>query len=727
MRTETKTNVLLLIALVTPLLLIALTVWLTPPPPKEPAQTRIDQGIAQRFSSGQNNYIELTGEGIPSDLHASLSRDADNRSAIIGWLELPDAANRLVVDGKFGYLATGHRGLHVLDISDPGNLHVIGSVPSEGLAWDLIVRDKTVFLSANGLQVIDVSQPSAPRTLATLELPGIELLNLAISGDTLYAGSPRGLQIFDISRPAAPQHVASIPFTGGPWALAIKDNLLLLSLRDQGYDILGIFDISTPRAPQQLATVPLREKAWSISLHDHYVYLPLGHTGLEIIDISEPGKPKKLTHSNNSVFSNFITFDGDRAYCISRNGAFDIYSLESPTAFQRIGAVALPPQTRPVVLRNNVAFVANGQFGLLSIDINSPRPFSYSQTLSEPGILSSMLKHDGLLYLASKESGLYVVQRDTALSGLKVIYHMAIKHGLRAMTRVGNLLCALVNGENRALLIDISDPHSPRIVSTITGSTPFFDTTANDHYFFLAEESGRILMIDASAPESPATYQVANVHTPLRLLANDKRLYVLSNSGNLMTTIAIDSPNHTSVLGQLTLPWPLNETIVINDCTLAENWLAVAIGEPGLLVFDLGNEVPQLISGIDLGEQVSAITYYNDRFYASTRTGELWVLRRKGNKLEPIAATGAMGRALDILIDGDDALLANGSRGLVSIPLPEALDIDVEKAGKRLRLSLPTSLPPGDYRLELLYNKHLFPYAPIRIEPAPQAKSAQKS
>ena len=86
-----------------------------------------------------------------------------------------------------------------------------------------------------------------------------------------------------------------------------------------------------------------------------------------------------------------------------------------------------------------------------------------------------------------------------------------------------------------------------------------------------------------------------------------------------------------------------------------------------------------------------------------------------------------MGRALDILIDGDDALLANGSRGLVSIPLPEALDIDVEKAGKRLRLSLPTSLPPGDYRLELLYNKHLFPYAPIRIEPAPQAKSAQKS
>ncbi|MFO0795377.1 MAG: hypothetical protein U0586_15100, partial [Candidatus Brocadiaceae bacterium] len=69
--------------------------------------------------------------------------------------------------GKTAYVADYGSGLQVIDVSKPSAPKLLGSSDTPGSAWGVAVVGKTAYVADwdRGLQIIDVSTPSAPKLL----------------------------------------------------------------------------------------------------------------------------------------------------------------------------------------------------------------------------------------------------------------------------------------------------------------------------------------------------------------------------------------------------------------------------------------------------------------------------------------------------------------------------------------------------------------------------------
>ena len=83
---------------------------------------------------------------------------------IIGWGDTPGYAQEIAIldDEDIAFIACGSEGLQVVDFSDVNNIHVVGSFNGGGYAKEIIYKDGFVYLTARGLQIINVSDYTNP-------------------------------------------------------------------------------------------------------------------------------------------------------------------------------------------------------------------------------------------------------------------------------------------------------------------------------------------------------------------------------------------------------------------------------------------------------------------------------------------------------------------------------------------------------------------------------------
>ena len=112
--------------------------------------------------------------------------------------------NGLSVLGDRAYVAGGVRGLDIVDVGEPATPLVLGKY--DGMAGDVVVIDSLAYVAAwgDGLRIIDVSDPAAPGLLGSVDTPG-QARGICVAGDRVYvADGERGLQVIDVSDPTAP-------------------------------------------------------------------------------------------------------------------------------------------------------------------------------------------------------------------------------------------------------------------------------------------------------------------------------------------------------------------------------------------------------------------------------------------------------------------------------------------------------------------------------------------
>jgi len=83
---------------------------------------------------------------------------------IIGWGDTPGYAQEIALldDEDIAFIASGTEGLQVVDFSDLDNIHVVGSFNGGGYAKEILYKDGFVYLTARGLQIINVSDYTNP-------------------------------------------------------------------------------------------------------------------------------------------------------------------------------------------------------------------------------------------------------------------------------------------------------------------------------------------------------------------------------------------------------------------------------------------------------------------------------------------------------------------------------------------------------------------------------------
>jgi hypothetical protein len=138
-------------------------------------------------------------------------------------------------------------GLYVLDISEPSDIREVASIqtPGEAMWADISDDHRYVYIAdgIEGLRIIDVSDPLNPLEAGSYR-QNLELANhVAVWGDSVYIsdGGQTGLHVLDVSNPSAPFE-AAYHKTIGAFAHDVVVNNGLIYFLDHSH--LEIFEIT---------------------------------------------------------------------------------------------------------------------------------------------------------------------------------------------------------------------------------------------------------------------------------------------------------------------------------------------------------------------------------------------------------------------------------------------------------------------------------------------------
>ena len=116
------------------------------------------------------------------------------------------------VFGNYLYGAS-ESGLEIIDVSNPNSPTSVGNYVIPGTKYDVIVEGNYAYVANYQLFIIDVSNPSSPFLVGT-HIPSKRILDLHVCGNYVYAAMATwtsefiyyygGLEVIDVSTPSAP-------------------------------------------------------------------------------------------------------------------------------------------------------------------------------------------------------------------------------------------------------------------------------------------------------------------------------------------------------------------------------------------------------------------------------------------------------------------------------------------------------------------------------------------
>jgi hypothetical protein len=253
----------------------------------------------------------------------------------------------------------------------------------------------------HGTSIVDVSDPAAPRQLATLEVPaGTHSHKVRAANDLMLVnreaqpahqpppGASGGLGIYDVSDPAQPREITFWRCGGaGVHRFTFDGRYAYISPEMDGYvgNIVMILDLADPSRPQEVGrwwmpgqwTAGGETPSWSGRQHrchhpirlGNRLYVSYWHGGFVILDIEDMSRPRLISgldwsppfaHPTHTTLPVPFPIHGRRVMVVSDE---DVAKLEpSPPAF--LWLVDITEETRPVPLSS---------FQVAGID-GSPQP-----------------------------------------------------------------------------------------------------------------------------------------------------------------------------------------------------------------------------------------------------------------------------------------------------------------------------------------------------------------
>jgi len=315
-----------------------------------------DQGVA-----GQELSVAVTGTGFDENTRVSMYMES-----ILGSVDTPSSAYDVTLSGNLAFVADRDSGLQVVDVSDPQNPFIIGSVDtSDALSVALSGNLAFVADGYGGLQVADVSDPHHPTIIASMATPGAAS-DVALSGNLAFiADWDSGLQVVDVSDPHNPAIIASVNTSGYGNEIALSGNLAFVADVDRG---LQVVDVSDPLNPTIIGSVNTPGYAVGVALSGNLAFIATGGYGggLQVVDVSDPHHPVIIGSVDTPGYAQSVALSGDLAFVADYDKGLQVVDVSNPQNPAIITSVDTPRDALSVALSGNLAFVAGGYAGLLT-------------------------------------------------------------------------------------------------------------------------------------------------------------------------------------------------------------------------------------------------------------------------------------------------------------------------------------------------------------------------
>jgi hypothetical protein len=283
--------------------------------------------------------------------------------AYIDTYSEPGGARAAFVDGNYAYVANFNAGMTVLDITDPSAPDSLTTVDAEEEYWDVLVNGIYAYAldAVGGLFVYDITDPTTP-VAGTPAAGQAGYRDMAIWGDYIYVANDFGdhaVEYFDISTPMAPSLVSGQWISGSNGAddVTISDGMLYASITGAG---VFVYDLTDPINPSGLGSYTITTPQGT-AVSGNIVYVAAGSEGLMVLDATDPANITSLATVPLSGDAQDVALSGDILYVAHSATGVSSYDVSTPSSPMLISTYDSPGMAYNVALTGTgTALLADG-------------------------------------------------------------------------------------------------------------------------------------------------------------------------------------------------------------------------------------------------------------------------------------------------------------------------------------------------------------------------------
>ncbi len=505
-------------------------------------------GLLSGFG-GQTRHIEIrdniayvaAGKG---GMHV-VDISVPNHPALMGSLPLDNDATDIALVGSTAYVANAGSGFEIVSIANPARPLNMGSLPSFGAPVSSIetIDDQTICSARDDLiQIFDVSNPRAPQPVA--ELDTFRVRDLFASGGLLYTlQSFSRLEIIDVSDTKSIRTLSTTTLPISAYSITVVGMTAYCSSPDGE---LVTIDVANPEAPTVLTSARGKnatnargdQDAAGIAVSNAIAFVASASRGLELFDVSDPanpGDPRRLFSDPASG----VAVAGDVAYLAALDSGFNAIDPTADPAEAVLATISIPGDARRLLIKGELAFIADGPGGPLVLDVSDPAAIRPLASVSNwnPDLEAFSVEPEGNFLFVSTGLGstIEIVEVVDPVNP-KVVASLSLPGSPRAVLTAGDTM--YVGCDDLGLcVVDITDPALPKIISTQAPKDAIFDMAMSDTTLYLARGTLGVTMLDVTDPRSPSV--IGELALPLgsasRLAINNNALFVIAggNTGGV--------------------------------------------------------------------------------------------------------------------------------------------------------------------------------------------------
>jgi hypothetical protein len=305
-----------------------------------------------------------------------------------------------------------------------------GRAPSRRATWMITVATALAFVAV-GVAVWSAVRPDAVvgpgQKHGELEPAGtfplsIDPTGADVEGELLYlACGENGLLILDVSDPAAPREVggyreaavSAVDVEGGVAFISVDSDAGTVSSDDGAVYLVRVLDVSDPTAPTPITDYRTESFGWdaiqNITVHGDYLALSTWQK-IELVDVSDPRRPAYLWSwegvSNTGItchtaFIDAEEFESPRGDVLVLAAGWEglrLFDLSDPTAPTPLGVYTAGDWVADVDTIGTTVHAAVGGAGLVSLNVAEPASPQPLATYDVPGATADLHPFGELLY-----------------------------------------------------------------------------------------------------------------------------------------------------------------------------------------------------------------------------------------------------------------------------------------------------------------------------------------
>ncbi len=534
------------------------------------------------------------------------------------------SAEGVAAQGDYVYVSCGVPGLQVVDVSDSGNIDVVGSLELPCLTYDVIVSGDLAFIACRDadalVRIIDISEPVNPIQIGVIDsldswyYEEAAELNIAIEGDYLFVKAYSDIYIFDVSNPADPRPVNS--FSGDFMFddLEISEHYIYTIpwMYPDDNNLIRVFDVSDSENPEEAGIFIYDEGIRDVAAQGNYAFATVS-SGFLVIDVSEIEDMQVVTLLELEDWGGSRIFLTDNFACVSDRHNIYLIDISDPTQPDVCGIIEGQDRRRryDVAATDDMVYVTDGNNGLKIFDvtdISEPQEIWSFQPLGH--ILDVELRGSHA-FLAAEKGGLKVVDISNPEHPAEV--GSCSFPGEASALTLDSDYAYIATGEEGLRILNISDPEDPFVAGSYD-SSDVYDVALVDDFAYLTGQRFYFYILDISDPTEPSLIDTCwltiGTHS-WNVAAAGNHLYLTDGRmgdwnlewGNL-NIYDITTPDEPELVGQLET-YHLLKTVVVED-NIAYIYFLEDIGcqgpeSAGILIADVSDPTtPRLMSEYEL-------------------------------------------------------------------------------------------------------------------------------